>query len=547
MHQNASLQPRWKWCASALIGRRIEVVVLLIVCGFTALGTGKAASAAPASNRSRRFTIHVIDEQTGHGVPLVLLRTVSNLSFYTDSGGLVSLDDPGLMEQKVYFSVSSDGYEVPADGFGGRGQALEVAPGGSATIKIKRLNIAERIYRVTGQGIYRDTVLAGGKAPIRHPVLNAQVVGQDSVQAIPYHGKLYWFWGDTNRLSYPLGHFGMAGATSELPGNGGLDPAVGVDLNYFTDASGFSRPTCDVAGPGPKWIEGIMAVKDDHGRERLVARYSRMKSLSVVLERGLVVWDDASELWKPLARFDLKLPLYPGGQPFRYTGGGVEYFYFPTPMPNIRVPANLKSITDPNKYEAFTCLVAGTRFDNKSSPCDRNSEGKLNWAWKHDTSPVGPMQEHELLAGGKITPEETRFLLQDSQSGRTVVAHGGSICWNAYRNRWVLIAVEIGGQSSYLGEVWYAEAEAPLGPWHWARKIVTHNRYSFYNPVQHPFFDQKGGRIIYFEGTYASTFSGNDHPTPLYDYNQIMYRLDLADPRLALRRTGNSGGTPSPQ
>jgi hypothetical protein len=47
-------------------------------------------------------------------------------------------------------------------------------------------------------------------------------------------------------------------------------------------------------------------------------------------------------------------------------------------------------------------------------------------------------------------------------------------------------------------------------------------------------FDKEGGRAIYFEGTYASTFSGNTHPTPRYDYNQIMYKLDLADPRLGL-------------
>ena len=40
--------------------------------------------------------------------------------------------------------------------------------------------------------------------------------------------------------------------------------------------------------------------------------------------------------------------------------------------------------------------------------------------------------------------------------------------------------------------------------------------------------------MIYFEGTYASTFSGNPVRTPLYDYNQIMYRLDLDDPRLNL-------------
>jgi hypothetical protein len=46
--------------------------------------------------------------------------------------------------------------------------------------------------------------------------------------------------------------------------------------------------------------------------------------------------------------------------------------------------------------------------------------------------------------------------------------------------------------------------------------------------------DKENGRIIYFEGTYTTTFSGNPNPTPRYDYNQVMYRLDLSDRRLAL-------------
>jgi hypothetical protein len=84
-----------------------------------------------------------------------------------------------------------------------------------------------------------------------------------------------------------------------------------------------------------------------------------------------------------------------------------------------------------------------------------------------------------------------------------------------------------------LGEIYYLESERPEGPWHKAVKIVTHDKYSFYNPTQHVFFDQDGGRTIYFEGTYTHTFSGNPQQTPRYDYNQIMYRLDLADERLA--------------
>ncbi len=115
-----------------------------------------------------------------------------------------------------------------------------------------------------------------------------------------------------------------------------------------------------------------------------------------------------------------------------------------------------------------------------------------------------------------------------------MLAHGGSVYWNDYRGRWVMIAVESFGSPSFLGEVWYAEADTPLGPWVYARKIVTHDKYSFYNPKQHPMFDQQGGRIIYFEGTYTTTFSGNTDPTPRYDYNQVMYRLDLSDRRLAL-------------
>ena len=56
-----------------------------------------------------------------------------------------------------------------------------------------------------------------------------------------------------------------------------------------------------------------------------------------------------------------------------------------------------------------------------------------------------------------------------------------------------MIAVERMG-TSYLGEVWYAEADTPQGPWVYARKIVTHDGYSFYNPKQHPIFDQDKGR-----------------------------------------------------
>jgi hypothetical protein len=64
-------------------------------------------------------------------------------------------------------------------------------------------------------------------------------------------------------------------------------------------------------------------------------------------------------------------------------------------------------------------------------------------------------------------------------------------------------------------------------------KVATHDKYSFYNPMIHR-ITEGGGASILFEGTYTAAFSGNPSPTPRYDYNQVLYRLDLDDPRLEL-------------
>lgn len=87
-------------------------------------------------------------------MPLVELRTTNHIRHYTDSNGIVAYYEPGLMDQEVYFQVRSPGYVFPGDGPGRC--KLRVARGGSAVLKMKRLNLAERLYRVTGEGIYRD-------------------------------------------------------------------------------------------------------------------------------------------------------------------------------------------------------------------------------------------------------------------------------------------------------------------------------------------------------------------------------------------------------
>jgi hypothetical protein len=67
-------------------------------------------------------------------------------------------------------------------------------------------------------------------------------------------------------------------------------------------------------------------------------------------------------------------------------------------------------------------------------------------------------------------------------------------------------------------------------------KVLSHENYTFYNPRLHPEFTEADSPILIFEGTYTATFADRPHPTPRYDYNQVLYRLDLDDSRLAAAR-----------
>ena len=500
---------------------------------LTILAVLFVASVAAAA-RPEPFAIEVVDDQTGRGVPLVELRTISNVRFYTDSAGLVAVDDPAMMDRTVFFHVRSHGYELAPDGFGNRGLRFEVKPGGSVRIEIKRLNIAERLYRVTGEGIYHDSVVLGRPVPIRRPLINALVTGQDSTQRAIYKDRIYWFWGDTNRQAYPLGHFGTAAATSALPGKGGLDPSVGVDLDYVVDDEGFSRPVFEKEGDFPIWLDGLMVLKDKSGVDRLVGKASVMKSLRETVARRIVVFNDATQRFDTLKEIPLDAPLYPESHPLRVEVQGVPYIYCGNVFPNVRFKADWDSMLDLSSYEAFTCLAPGSRA-SPDPRLDRDDEGKLIWAWKRDTGALGTRDLIKLMDAKKIPAGGVWPLSADLESKERVVLALGSVQYNAYRKKYVGIGVQMGGKSSYLGEIWYTEADRPEGPWPWARKVATHDRYSFYNPVQHSFFEKDGGRVIYFEGTYVTTFSSREEDaTPRYDYNQVMYRLDLSDPRLRL-------------
>jgi hypothetical protein len=112
---------------------------------------------------------------------------------------------------------------------------------------------------------------------------------------------------------------------------------------------------------------------------------------------------------------------------------------------------------------------------------------------------------------------------------------GSSSMWNDYRKRFSEIIQQEYG-ATFLGESWYAESDTPLGPWVFTRKIVTHatSGYTFYNPDVIPFFSEARGRIVFFDATYTKTYSSARIATPRYDYNEVMYGIDLDDPAMAL-------------
>jgi hypothetical protein len=507
--------------------RSIVIAGLLCLSGFATAG--------------ELFEIQVVDKETRRGIPMVELTTVDDVVYITDSAGRIAFHEPELTGSTVFFRVVSPGYHVEKDGFGIEGIRLVVEPGGVKIIEMTRTNLAERLYRITGRDIYRDTVRLGHTAPIKNPVIAGKVVGQDSIQPVFYNDKIYWFWGDTNQLQYPLGLFRMAGAVSALPTRGGLDPSVGINLDYFTKADGFARAMVEVPNPeGVVWIHGVCTVTDENGDDRIVGQYSRRRGLSEALEQGLVLWNDDRAMFEVLTVIDLdETWRMLRDHPIRTEENGQVYLCFGNPFPVTRVPATLTAIQDPGAYESWTCRSSPEETQNtieQSTNADplRDESGTLVWNWRK-APPVTQQDEHRWLKAGKIHVDEARYLPRDANGvDRIVEMHSGTVHWNEFRKRWIMIAIEHAwdrNSPSLLGEVFYSEAETPQGPFLRAVKVATHPKQSFYNPCHHPFFDQEGGRLIYFEGTYCNTFT-NSPATPRYNYNQMMYRLDLENPEV---------------
>lgn len=291
------------------------------------------------------FGIHVIDEATGRGVPLMTLKTTNQIALTTDSTGWIAFHEPGLMGRVVYFSVEGPGYALPKDGFGFAGIRLRPEAGKTAEVKVLRTNVAERLCRLTGQGIYRDSTLLGKEAPLPRPNLFADVMGQDSVQVWPWKGRYFWIFGDTTRANDPLGNFHVTAAWSDPPERGGLEPEQGIHFEYVTDDNGAVAKMLPMDEPGAVWLFGMCAVTDAQNKEHLMAHYSRWRELGKRLEHGLAEMDEDTGRFRRIAvlgdEFDWQHPRH---NAVRVKGAEGDWIYFSTPFCQTRVRADYDAL-----------------------------------------------------------------------------------------------------------------------------------------------------------------------------------------------------------
>jgi hypothetical protein len=161
----------------------------------------------------------------------------------------------------------------------------------------------------------------------------------------------------------------------------------------------------------------------------------------------------------------------------------------------------------------------------------RDDTGAPVWAWRRGARRT--TREHLAAAGLGADQALDGHRQSLDTGGGLALSGGGGHLWSPHRQRFLQIAQIFGGPTSFIGDLVHAEADTPMGPWVYARQVVSHQTYSFYNVLYHPEFVREGGRYAYFEGSYTAAFTDAE-PTPRYDYNQIMYRLDLEDERVVL-------------
>ncbi len=445
-------------------------------------------------------------------MPQVDLVMTDGTRYTTDDGGYIAFNRSGYLNTPDVFTVESFGYALPA------GNTVTLTPvlGTIATVTVNQTQIAERLYRATGANLYAATVELGLTPPIANPLSDANVSGQDTVQTVVYKNQLYWFFGDTG-FTTGGGNYRTTGATSQLLSQGGLDPNVGVNLNYFT-SGGVPKPmfpSSQFPANALYWLTSPLVVTNPSGNETMLAYWSEQNGLTT-LAHGIAVRDDANQNFDMLATVPLSTPDFPSGYVTTADFGGVTYFVFDNGIADLRVKADYADVTNPASYQTYTPLVAGTTFTETdafgdtnitSTQINRDSHGNPIWAWQSNTDVLNNLEINALIGKGFLTSAQDPYqFLNISNPSQQPAFNSGSVTWNNYLNRWVSVAQQVFG-NSIGGEIWIAESPSLTGPWTYAEKIQTNaginNTETFYNIWQHTYYDQDS-QYLYYEGTYTN-------------------------------------------
>jgi hypothetical protein len=479
------------------------------------------------------FVMRIVDAETDRGIPLVNLELENGLKLVSDNEGYIAIIAPDLEGNDARFKLTGHGYTTGQKDFWGAESVIcPIIHGQTRTVALKRNQLAHRLYRVTGAGRYNHSLIAGKKPSFKHyDKIPGNVIGQDSLICLPWQNRLWHFYGDT--LGLNGFNFSASCATAPMPEQGEYDPETGIPLSYIVDKNGFARAMIETGKKGFTWIEYVVPVEFDgfSMQETLMAKYVQHATLDKVEEAGFAIFLPARKQFAIVKRIKNSKP-HRCTHPVKVKFAQHErWLLFPWEM----AEASFHSLIDEAKHFYFSPLIATADSDGefmlegRAFRLDRNAHGKVRYSWRRGGIGIDAKIQAGLLKQNVLLPEQALFAPVDLDSGKRVTNFNGAITFNRYKKRWIAI-----NQGNHPGQLVYAEADTPTGPWAFARQITKFEDYNLYNPLWHPWFSKNNDKTVFFEGTYTNYFSASACRTPEADYNQVMFKLNLDLPELIM-------------
>lgn len=503
----------------------------------------------------RILAVEVDSNGIESGIPLVLFRTAGNyISLFTDSAGNAAFNEPGLMDGPLFFNVLADGYEIdpspsveiyelPYDS----GVVLNVSKYGSAKVLMRRTQMAARLYRLTGSGLYRDSVLTNASGDIPDSIISScreviddvGVLGQDTVMTGTYKGKVFWFFGDTtcqrSARQNNCEDYGMytVGATSCVPqSNGKCKANEPPGLKYFSSQEGgflHVKPMAPDIAPYEQntWIAAVMVFTNSNGEEVMYSNYMKNPGdgeNAGSIQSGMAKWNDALEVFEATSSWPLDIAFLNGVHTMQLLGEDVNADGYVYMSGGLRVLATEETVIEYTSYQQYN--LDTHMWEYLYAGLGRLGEGNSTTA-KHVGATTRKIKLH------------LTSLLPSSWS----VA---SVEWSEYVGMYVVL-----GNGGMHGGIYLAVGPRVTGPWSKGVLVASHNTSgtSCYNQVLLPHLFRDNGRYIQFACTFTAMWSDTDNEfsdsswstclfgmndgancantVPRYEYNNLVYEVDV--------------------